>query len=47
MSSIKLKYGFLFNGYKLNTYFWEVVILYRKILIVMTTVFLSVVSSET
>jgi hypothetical protein len=47
IKTIKLKYGFLFNGYRIKTYFWEVVILYRKIFIVMTTVFFSVVSSET
>ena len=41
-----MKYGFLFNGYGLGTFFWEVVILYRKILIIMVTVFFSVVSTE-
>lgn len=43
---LKMKYGFLFNGYKVETFFWEVIILYRKIFIVMTTVFFSVVSTE-
>ena len=44
---IKLQLGFLFNGYKINRFYWEIVILYRKILIVMLTVFLSTVSPET
>ena len=44
---IKVKFGFLFQGYKLETLYWEVVIMYRKILIIMVCVFLSVVSSET
>lgn len=41
-----MKYGFLFNGYKLETFFWEVIVLYRKISIVMVSVFFSVVSPE-
>ena len=43
---LKMKYGFFFNGYKLGTFFWEVIILYRKISIVMVSVFFSVVSAE-
>ena len=41
-----MKYGFLFNGYNINYFYWEVIIMYRKVLIVMSTVFFSVVSSE-
>jgi hypothetical protein len=41
-----MKYGFLFSGYDARTYFWEVIIMYRKILIIATSVFLSTVSSE-
>ncbi|CDW73142.1 UNKNOWN [Stylonychia lemnae] len=44
---IKTRLGFLFNGYKIKTFYWEIVILYRKILIVMITVFLSSISPET
>jgi hypothetical protein len=39
--TMKLRFGFLYNGYKLSTYYWEFVILYRKILIIMIMVFLS------
>ena len=41
-----MKYGFLFSGYKAKTFFWEVIVMYRKIFIIMTSVFLSTVSSE-
>jgi hypothetical protein len=43
---VKMKYGFLFNGYSPEKYFWEILVLYRKIILIMTTVFLSVVSPE-
>ena len=35
----KAQYGFLYNGYELNRFFWEFVILYRKILIVIILIF--------
>ncbi len=44
---VKTRYGFLFNGYRANTYYWEVVILFRKVFLVISTVFLSTVSPET
>jgi len=44
---VKIKYGFLFNGFRVETSFWEIIIIYRKILIVMCTVFFSIVSTET
>ena len=34
------KYGFLFNGYKENYYFWESVNMYRKITVIFISVFL-------
>lgn len=43
---VKLKYGFLFNGYRGKYYYWEIIVLYRKILLIMSTVFLTVVSPE-
>jgi hypothetical protein len=46
ITELKTKYGFLFAGYGPRTFFWEVIIMYRKILIIMTSVFLSTVSSE-
>ncbi|CAG9321997.1 unnamed protein product [Blepharisma stoltei] len=41
---IRIKYGFLFNGYKFSSYYWEFVIIYRKIAIICCSVFLSTVS---
>jgi hypothetical protein len=34
-------FGYLFNGYKLSRFFWEFVIMYRKILLISISVFLS------
>ena len=34
------KYGFLYNGYKKNYYFWESVNMYRKIAVIFVSVFL-------
>ena len=34
------KYGFLYNGYKKDFFYWEVVIMYRKIMVVFIAVFL-------
>ena len=44
--NLKTKYGFLFSGYKGDAYFWETIITYRKIAIIMASVFLSTVSPE-
>jgi hypothetical protein len=35
------RWGFIFNGFKKNFYFWEIVISYRKILIIFISVFAS------
>lgn len=35
---LKEKFGFLFNGYKKEFYYWEVVIMYRKILMIVIAV---------
>jgi hypothetical protein len=43
---LKTKYGFLFSGYDARAYFWEIIIMYRKILIIASSVFLSSVSPE-
>lgn len=42
-----MKYGFLFAGYKVRLFFWEIVIIFRKIFLVMLFAFLTVVSSST
>lgn len=38
---LKLQYGFLISGYRWKCYYWEFVILYRKVLIIMCGVFIS------
>ena len=42
----KVKFGFLFSGYKMTHLYWEIVIMYRKLLIIASAVFLSTVSPE-
>ena len=37
---VKSKYGFLFKGYHPNTYYWESVIMYRKVAMIFVSVFL-------
>lgn len=37
----KEKLGFLYNGYKTDYYFWEILIMYRKIIIIFVAIFLS------
>ena len=41
------RYGFLFAGYKIDYWYWEIVILTRKLSLVLLTVFLSSSSSYT
>lgn len=38
---IKEKFGFLYNGYKKEFYYWEVVIMYRKITMVVISVIIA------
>lgn len=39
---VKSKYGFLYNGYKQHgAYFWEFIIMYRKIVIIFISVFMA------
>ena len=44
--AVKMKYGFIFGGYRGGTFFWEVTLMFRKIFLVMAAVFLSTVSNE-
>ena len=37
----KIKYGFLYNGYKRDNYYWEIIIMYRKIFCLFISVFLN------
>lgn len=41
-----MKYGYLFSGYKKDMYYWEIVAIFTKVFLVMVTVYLKVVSSE-
>ena len=36
----KEMFGFLYNGYKRENYFWEIIIMYRKIIVIFISVFL-------
>ena len=36
----KEKYGFLYRGYKRSFYYWEIVIIYRKVILIFIAVFL-------
>jgi hypothetical protein len=36
----KEKLGFLYNGYKRELFFWEIVVMYRKIIVIFVGVFL-------
>ena len=37
----KGKYGFMYNGYRPNSYYWEFIIMYRKIIVIFIQVFLA------
>lgn len=39
--AVKQKFGFLYNGYKRTNYFWEIVIMYRKIGMIGIAVFMN------
>ena len=39
-TAAKIRFGFLYNGYKRDNYFWEIVIMYRKIFCLIIAVFL-------
>jgi hypothetical protein len=41
---IRICFGFLFNGYRRRHFYWEFVIIFRKILIICVTVFLNPIS---
>jgi hypothetical protein len=44
LTSNRLRLGFIYNGYERRKYYWELVILYRKMLIISIAVFLGNVS---
>jgi hypothetical protein len=44
--NFRLNFGFLFNGYLKKHYYWEFFILYRKILIIFCSTFLSSISVD-
>ena len=42
--SLRVKFGYLFNGYSSQKFYWEFIIIYRKLLLISIAVFLSRVS---
>jgi hypothetical protein len=40
-SQTREKFGFLYRGYTTKYYFWEIVIMYRKIFLIFVSVFIS------
>ena len=45
--AIRERYGFLFNGYKKRFYYWEVVSMYSKIVIIIIIVFMKSIGAIT
>ena len=43
----KMKFGFLYRGFKKNFYYWEIVIMYRKIMLIMIAIILARLGSLT
>ena len=44
--NMKEQLGFLYNGYRSASFYWEILIMYRKIMIVFISVFLSSVGTS-
>ncbi|CAG9324295.1 unnamed protein product [Blepharisma stoltei] len=44
--SVKLRFGFLFNGYNSKYYYWEFLILYWKVILIILSVFFSNLSTN-
>jgi hypothetical protein len=40
-SDVKVKYGFMYSGYRLKSYYWEFVIMFRKVILIMIITFFS------
>jgi hypothetical protein len=36
---VKEKFGFLYNGFQVELFFWEIVVMYRKIAMIFIAVF--------
>lgn len=34
----KIRFGFLYNGYKKDNFYWEIIIMYRKILCLIVSI---------
>jgi hypothetical protein len=46
LTELKVRFGFVYNGYEYSKYYWEFVIMYRKILIITIAVFLANISTS-
>ena len=38
--NVKRKFGFFFKGYKKSFFFWEIVIMYKKVAVIIISVFI-------
>ena len=43
---VKIKFGFLYQGYKRDNYYWEIIIMYRKILCLFVFVIMSAIEDD-
>ena len=43
---VKIKFGFLYTGYKRDNYYWEIIIMYRKILCLFVFVIMSAIEDD-
>ena len=41
LNEMRTSWGFLVNGYKREFYYWEILIIYRKMLIIFISVFIT------
>ena len=46
LTELKVRFGFVYNGYEYSKYYWEFVIMYRKLLIITIAVFLANISTS-
>jgi len=43
---VKIKFGFLYTAYKRDNYYWEIIIMYRKILCLFVFVIMSAIEDD-
>jgi hypothetical protein len=45
-TSVRVRFGFLYNGYKPSKFYWEFIIIYRKIAVIACAAFLGTISIQ-